>query len=356
MAHLQVYNHYMAKELIALHKQVRSDKWELLHEMSSLERQLEASKAQRKLERGRPANGHDGAAEGEGEGGFDELGLPQVVTEASRLEELAALQATLAEQRAEVGACMEAMAAEQVELGAALKQAAEEAAATRGAEAARAAQAENRQRELQVATKELEEKIGAIKAAAKLGAERTLEQVRVGAPLSLTRASHTRAKPLGLHPGKATPGQATLGDGHPLFTAPCSQRRPCSHLPSCLLPQSSVAELSELEAIVLAAEEDVGRIEQRLSEPAGGGLSTNELEELASSLRSRLAALERDGDVDAALARVAARKDAAMAEVASQLVPHMNALQVRPLTAYAHVCPLSLLPRPSLSSSPPCRS
>ena len=47
LAQTQVYNHHMAKELVSLHKQVRHDKWELLHEMSSLERQLEAAKAMR---------------------------------------------------------------------------------------------------------------------------------------------------------------------------------------------------------------------------------------------------------------------------------------------------------------------
>ena len=280
LAHAQVYNHYMAKELLNLQKTIKADRWELLYEISSLERQLEAAKARRTLEHAHPpknghssslANGHAGilAAEGEEETEAvlrDELGLPIVSTEASRLEELAQLQATLAAQRTEVARAMEAMAREQLELGAALKQAAEEAASTRGAEQARAAQAEKRQHELQAATKELEEKISAIKAAAKLGAERTVEQ-------------------------------------------------------------SSVAELSALEAIVLAAEEDIGRIEQRLAEPAGDGLTDVELLELQASLKRRKEALEEEARLEAALARIASRKDAAMAEVASQLVPHMNTLQ-----------------------------
>ncbi|KOO25969.1 RNA-directed RNA polymerase [Chrysochromulina tobinii] len=280
LAHAQVYNHYMAKELLNLQKTIKADRWEMLYEISSLERQLEAAKARRTLEHAHPpknghssslANGHAGthAAEGEEEAEAvlrDELGLPIVSTEASRLEELAQLQATLAAQRTEVARAMEAMAREQIELGAALKQAAEEAASTRGAEQARAAQAEKRQHELQAATKELEEKISAIKAAAKLGAERAVEQ-------------------------------------------------------------SSVAELSALEAIVLAAEEDIGRIEQRLAEPAGDGLTDLELLELQASLKRRKEALEEEARLEPALARIASRKDAAMAEVASQLVPHMNTLQ-----------------------------
>ena len=280
LAHAQVYNHYMAKELLNLQKTIKADRWEMLYEISSLERQLEAAKARRTLEHAHPpknghssslANGHAGthAAEGEEEAEAvlrDELGLPIVSTEASRLEELAQLQATLAAQRTEVARAMEAMAREQIELGAALKQAAEEAASTRGAEQARAAQAEKRQHELQAATKELEEKISAIKAAAKLGAERAVEQ-------------------------------------------------------------SSVAELSALEAIVLAAEEDIGRIEQRLAEPAGDGLTDLELLELQASLKRRKEALEGEARLEPALARIASRKDAAMAEVASQLVPHMNTLQ-----------------------------
>ena len=160
LAQTQVYNHHMAKELVSLHKQWH-DKWELLHEMSSLERQLEAAKAMRFVGGGAAA-----------EGGDDAL----AVTVRSRVEEIGKLQAELSAQRGEVAAAVRALNEQHGEMEFALKRAAEEAASVRGAELARQAAADERHRELQTVAHELEGKIGAIRVAASLGLSSATDQ------------------------------------------------------------------------------------------------------------------------------------------------------------------------------------
>lgn len=268
LAQTQIYNHHMAKELMALHKQVRSDKWEMLHEMSSLERQLEAARAAAHL--GSASSGVGASASGSsGEGGATGGDGAMTVTPQSRVEEIAKLHAALTAEREEVAQALRALREQSSEFEYALKRAAEEHAALQGAEAARAVEAETRQQELQKVARELEEKIGAIKTAAHIGASASSE-------------SHSLRS----------------------------------------------RELSELEAIVIAAEEDVGRIEAKLSEPAGGsGASLPELREMRDLLTAQIRALDGADASERKLEQLAARKDASMQAVAQQLVPQMNSLQ-----------------------------
>ena len=253
----------MATELLDLQKRVRSDKWEMLHEISSLEHRLEAERAMRQLQRSAGTSAR-GEAEAEEAGAEDEM---PVVTPASRLEEIAKLHAELTRERGEVIAAVRAVNDQRQELEQQLKRAVEEAASMRGAEAARAAESEERQRELSLVAKDLEEKIGAIRTAARIGAD------------SASATSNIQSK-----------------------------------------------ELKELEMIVNAAEDDVSRIEKRLAEPAGGDMSLAELHELRDALSARLAAFDQ-GAKERELQLVGARKEAAMQAVAQQLVPQMNELQ-----------------------------
>ena len=267
LAQTQVYNHHMANEMISLQKQVRNDKWELLHEMSSLERQLDAARAMHSI-------GVDGGTMATGgEGGDDTLqsdannkALPPV-TAASRVEEITRLHAVLVQERGEVAAAMRVLNEQHGELEFALKRVAEETASIRGAEAVRAASSEERHRELQSVAHDLEEKIGAIRTAARIGLDSASE--------SATAKSN---------------------------------------------------ELVELEAIVTAAAEDVSRIEQRLGEQTSDELSMSELNGLRASLAERLMSLDEQS-LERLLEDVAGRKDGAMQAVAQQLVPQMNELQ-----------------------------
>ena len=265
----------MANEMISLQKQVRNDKWELLHEMSSLERQLDAARAMHSIgvDGGTMATGAHYEKGGACEGGDDTLpsdannkALPPV-TAASRVEEITRLHAVLVQERGEVAAAMRVLNEQHGELEYALKRLAEETASIRGAEAVRAASSEERHRELQSVAHDLEEKIGAIRTAARIGLDSASE--------SATAKSN---------------------------------------------------ELVELEAIVTAAAEDVSRIEQRLGEQTSDELSLGELNGLRASLAERLQSLDEQS-LERLLEDVASRKDGAMQAVAQQLVPQMNEMQ-----------------------------
>lgn len=92
--------------------------------------------------------------------------------------------------------------------------------------------------------------------------------------------------------------------------------------------QTNLIELGELQALVNAAEEDVVRIEERFGDPAGAELSVDALRDLASSLERRLESIGGDAlAAEAARVAAAARKHAAMQEVALRLVPQMHATQ-----------------------------
>ena len=224
----------MANELAKLQKQLKQDKWALLHEMSALERQLEAAKALRVLD-GDIAAVHSGLHD-------DALWkqkreLDPHAALGSRLEQIAHLYANLVRARSDVASATCVINDQHGELEVALKCAAEEWASARGADGTRAASSQGRYHELQSVAQGLEQKIAAIRSAARIGL-------------------------------------ATLHD-------------------------SSAAksnELSELEAIVDAAAEDVDRIEVRLIQRADQASvltssSISELLEHRESLSARLGAL-----------------------------------------------------------------
>ena len=236
----QVYNHHMANEMLSLQQQVRHDTWELLHDMSNLERQLESAKAMQMVQ---AATGTDNggvqvepSADGDGTSGADANangGPPRSTAPMSRLERMSMLHAKLARERGEVAAASRLLHQEHSFLEVNLKRAAAELSSIRGAEAVRAASSDDRQRELQHVAHDLEQKIGAIRTAARIGLD------------SSNDSAAAKSK-----------------------------------------------ELAELEAIVSAAAEDVDRIEHRLLLPSNEELSSADLRSVHVALTSRLRALE----------------------------------------------------------------
>ena len=271
LAQTQVYNDYMAKELHSVMGTLKREKWELLGEMSLLERQLLAAK-----QRGGGAptgvSAEEEMAELKKAGAaarVDWAKVPEAAKGAMMIE-LSELASALRAERGAAEAAMGELGQQHADFGKQVQQASDELASIKRAEGQRAAEASARKDEMGAAVKVLEEKIAGVKSAAKRGAS----------ALSETR-------------------------------------------------QADAKELEEIEQMLADAEGDIGNIQGSLGgEEAGGGLALVEMRALRTKLEADLASLPlRPDEAPAALVVVEERKEASMQAVAQQLVPQMNEVQ-----------------------------
>ena len=157
----------MAAELAGVLKGLRREKWELLREMSLLERQLHAAK-----QSGGGGLSPEQVSELKKAGAATHVDWANVPPPAkgAMLIELSQLHSTLRAERGAAEAALSELEAKHADLGAQVKTAGEELASLKQTEATRVAEAAARKEEMGAAVKELEEKISGVKAAAKQGA------------------------------------------------------------------------------------------------------------------------------------------------------------------------------------------
>ena len=270
LAQTQVYNDYMAKELHNVMGTLKREKWELLGEMSLLERQLAAAKQRGGAPTGVSAEEEIAELKKAGAAArVDWAKVPEAAKGAMMIE-LSELATALRAERGAAEAAMGELGQQHADFGRQVQQASDELASIKRAEGQRAAEASARKDEMGAAVKVLEEKIAGVKSAAKRGAS----------ALSETR-------------------------------------------------QADAKELEEIEQMLADAEGDIGNIQGSLGgQEAGGGLALVEMRALRTKLEADLAALPlRPDEAPAALVVVEERKEASMQAVAQQLVPQMNEVQ-----------------------------
>ena len=193
----------MAAELAGVLKGLRREKWELLREMSLLERQLHAAK-----QSGGGGLNPEQVSELKKAGAATRVDWANVPPPAkgAMLIELSQLHSTLRAERGAAEAALSELEAKHADLGAQVKTAGEELASLKQTEATRVAEAAARKEEMGAAIKELEEKISGVKAAAKKGASALSEtRAQVWSPQRPHQDLTLPSSPRGLPPLYRTP-------------------------------------------------------------------------------------------------------------------------------------------------------